>query len=395
MTSTRTKFANNPTQGRIPELDGLRGIAILFVVVWHYFYFYPDPNHRPTALLHKLYVYFERCIAVGWSGVDLFFVLSGFLIGGILLDVRTSPFYFKTFYLRRFFRIIPIYYAWVTLYVFLAILSFAFGRHTDALGEPKIWYDVGAHFLFLQNLGFIHYSGLGSAWFVSTWSLAVEEQFYLAAPMIIRWLSSRVLVGFLISVFLLAPLLRVLVHFSFPPTASLDLAYVLMPCRADSLAVGMLVAILWRRPQSHRWLQNNPSTVYLLVGIFLTGIVLLDDYSPSHHSIVMQSVGFSWLAIFFGLILILTLVSPRGPIASLARMSWLHELGRVSYCLYIIHQAVNLFCHAILQPTPDSTNDWKVLAVPTVAIVLSYAIAKLSWIYLEQPLLRRGHTFKY
>jgi peptidoglycan/LPS O-acetylase OafA/YrhL len=109
----------------------------------------------------------------------------------------------------------------------------------------------------------------------------------------------------------------------------------------------------------------------------------------------MQSVGFSWLAIFFGLILILTLVSPRGPIASLARMSWLHELGRVSYCLYLIHQAVNLFCQAILQPTPDSTNDWKVLAVPTVAIVLSYAIAKLSWIYLDQPLLRRGHTFKY
>jgi peptidoglycan/LPS O-acetylase OafA/YrhL len=389
------EFANSRGQGRIPELDGLRGVAILLVVVWHYFYFYPDSNHHPTAFLHKLYVYFERCIAIGWSGVDLFFVLSGFLIGGILLDVRTSPFYFKTFYLRRFFRIIPIYYTWIALYILLAVLGFAFGRHIDALGEPKIWYDVGAHFLFLQNLGFIHYSGVGSAWFVSTWSLAVEEQFYLAAPVIVRWLSSRVLVGLLISVFLLAPFLRVLVHYHFPPTVSLDPAYILMPCRADSLAMGMLVAILWRKPQSHRWLQYNPAAIYLLVGAFLAGAVLLEAYSPSHHSIAMQSVGFSWLAIFFGLILILTLVSPRGPVASLARMSWLHEFGRVSYCLYIIHQAVNLFCHAILQPTPDSVAGWKVLAVPTVAMVLSYGIARLSWTFLEQPLLHRGHTFKY
>jgi peptidoglycan/LPS O-acetylase OafA/YrhL len=389
------KSTNIPAQGRIPELDGLRGLAILLVVVWHYFYFYPDSNHHPTAFLQKLYVYFERCIAIGWSGVDLFFVLSGFLIGGILLDVQTSQLYFKTFYLRRFFRIIPIYYLWLILYVLLAVLSVVGGWHAGALGEPKIWYDVGAHFLFLQNLGFVHYSGVGAAWFVSTWSLAVEEQFYLVAPSIVRWLSSRALVGFLVSVFLLTPFLRVFVHNHFPQTVSLDPAYILMPCRADCLAMGMLLAILWRKPQSHRWLQNNPLIIYLLGGIFLIGVVLLEAYSPSHHSMVMQSVGFSWIAIFFGLILILALASPRGPIASLARISWLHELGRVSYCLYIIHQAVNLFCHALLQPTPGGTAGWKVLAVPTVAFGLSYGIARLSWTFLEQPLLHRGHIYKY
>jgi peptidoglycan/LPS O-acetylase OafA/YrhL len=249
--------------------------------------------------------------------------------------------------------------------------------------------------LFLQNFGFVHYSGVGAAWFVSTWSLAVEEQFYLVAPAIVRWLSSGGLIGLLISVFLLAPFLRVLVHYHFPQTVSLDPAYILMPCRADSLAIGMLLAILWRKPQSHRWLQSNPLIIYFLVAGFLVGVLLLEAYSPSHHSIAMQSIGFSWLAIFFGLILVLSLVSPRGPIASLARMSWLHELGRVSYCLYIIHQAVNLFCHAILQPTTDSTNGWKVLGVPTIAMILSYGIARLSWTYFEEPLLHRGHTFKY
>jgi peptidoglycan/LPS O-acetylase OafA/YrhL len=389
-----TKLTSGATQGRILALDGLRGAAILLVVVWHYFYFYPGPNHHPTALLPKLYVYFERCIAAGWCGVDLFFVLSGFLIGGILLEVRTSPSYFRTFYLRRFFRIIPVYYVWIALYVLL-LLGFAFARHADSLGEPKIWYEIGAQFVFFQNLGFIHYSGVGGAWFTATWSLAVEEQFYLVAPVIVRWLSPRVLFWLLIVVVLLAPLLRVLVYYYPPPTTGLDPAYILMPCRADSLAIGMLVAFLWRRPRSHEWLEDHRRILYRLFGLFLSGAVVLGTYWPSSRSIAMQSVGFSWLAIFFALLLLLTLVNPVGRIASLVNMRWLRELGNVSYCLYIIHQAVNLFCHAILQPAQVSQSDWRVIAVPMIACVVAYFIAKLSFTYFEQPLLRRGHTFKY
>ena len=394
MRPIETKLTSSSAHGRILALDGLRGAAILLVVVWHYFYFYPDSNHHPTALLPKLYVYFERCIAAGWSGVDLFFVLSGFLIGGILLEVRTSPSYFGTFYLRRFFRIVPVYYGWIALYILL-LLGFAFARHADSLGEPKVWYEVGAQFVFFQNLGFIHFSGVGRAWFTVTWSLAVEEQFYLAAPMIVRWLTSRVLFWLLILVVLFAPLLRVLAHYYFPPTTSLDPAYILMPCRADSLAIGMLVAFLWRKPQSHKWLEDHRRILYHLFGVFLAGVVVLETYWPSYRSIAMQSVGFSWLAIFFALLLLLTLVNPAGAIASLASRSWLRELGNVSYCLYIIHQAVNLFCHVILQPARVSQSDWRVIAVPMLACIVSYLIAKLSFTYFEQPLLHRGHTFKY
>jgi len=388
------KLTSSSIEGRILTLDGLRGAAILLVVVWHYFYFYPSPNHHPAALLPKLYVYFERCIAAGWSGVDLFFVLSGFLIGGILLEARTSPSYFGTFYLRRFFRIIPVYYVWVALYVLL-LLGFAFAKHADSLGEPKTWYEVGAQFVFCQNLGFIHYSGVGGAWFTATWSLAVEEQFYLVAPVIVRWLTSRALFWLLIVVVLFAPLLRVFVHYYFPATTELDPAYTLMPCRADSLAVGMLVAFLWHRPQSHKWLEDHRQILYRLFGVFLTGVVVLGTYWPSSGSIAMQSIGFSWLAIFFALLLLLTLVNPAGQLASLTSMRCLRELGNVSYCLYIIHQAVNLCCHTILQPAQVSQSDWRVIAVPMVACLVSYSIAKLSFTYFEQPLLRRGHTFKY
>jgi len=132
MNSIKSNTTRGLEKGRIPALDGLRGAAILLVVVWHYFYFYPDPNHHPANLLPKIYVYFERCIAIGWIGVDLFFVLSGFLIGGILLEVRTSHLYFKTFYLRRFFRIIPVYYAWIGIYLLL-LLAFVFAKHPNSL----------------------------------------------------------------------------------------------------------------------------------------------------------------------------------------------------------------------------------------------------------------------
>src|SRR5208337_860438 len=95
---------------RIPELDGLRGLAIFLVIICHYV---ANANHKPLGFFldHMCTV-----MTVGWSGVDLFFVLSGFLIGGILLESSQSPQYFRTFYLLRIHRILPIYYLWISLY---------------------------------------------------------------------------------------------------------------------------------------------------------------------------------------------------------------------------------------------------------------------------------------
>src|SRR5947207_1733683 len=102
---------------RIPELDGLRGLAILLVLVFHYTA--QEGVLAPGTLADRM----QKLTIMGWTGVDLFFVLSGFLIGGILMDVRNSPSYFKTFYCRRFFRIVPIYYLWLVLYVALMVIA--------------------------------------------------------------------------------------------------------------------------------------------------------------------------------------------------------------------------------------------------------------------------------
>src|SRR5580704_13450860 len=189
-------------RSRIPELDGLRGIAILSVVGFHYISGQGLTGGPVTAFLQK-------AVGLGWSGVDLFFVLSGFLIGGILVDAHDSPNYFRAFYARRFFRIIPIYFAWVLLYVILTTLARRIVQIHSNSGRPEMaGIPVYIHFLFLQNVWPITYFGLGGAWLSQTWSLAVEEQFYLISPWLIRSLSKGSLYLTLFAVIISTPFLR-------------------------------------------------------------------------------------------------------------------------------------------------------------------------------------------
>src|SRR6267378_6095641 len=174
-------------QGRIPELDGLRGLAILLVLLLHYV-----ADSRGGDFGTFLYR-FKNLFKLGWSGVDLFFVLSGFLIGSILLDARNSPRYFQTFYLRRVHRIMPIYYLFVILYGLFALC--AAGKLPPPLAVPQLnrWL-VPAHLLFLQNI--VNFPGniFHRQCLAALWSLAVEEQFYLGVPLLIHFLSKRNLV---------------------------------------------------------------------------------------------------------------------------------------------------------------------------------------------------------
>jgi len=124
--------------GRILELDGLRGLAIFLVVLSHYV------ANVPHGRSHSLVEMVGTALGLGASGVDLFFILSGFLIGGILLDSRQSPNYYQTFYLRRFHRIFPLYYLWIALYAAISLISSQFKLQTP------FW----VYLAFLQNYSF-------------------------------------------------------------------------------------------------------------------------------------------------------------------------------------------------------------------------------------------------
>src|SRR5260370_10622164 len=164
---------------RVPELDGVRGIAIAMVLAHHYFLL---PIRAPLATLPS---YFQAAGRLAWSGVDLFFVLSGFLLGGILLGACESSNYFRVFYVRRFLRIVPIYFICLSAGV---LLTFFFYR---GLAPRLSWMferpiTLTPYFVFLQNLWMAKRTTYGMFGLGVTWSLAIEEQFYLTLPLLIR-----------------------------------------------------------------------------------------------------------------------------------------------------------------------------------------------------------------
>jgi peptidoglycan/LPS O-acetylase OafA/YrhL len=157
-------------------LDGLRGIAILLVLLYHGLF----SIHFESAPLIRL-------TAIGKlsrSDDDLFFVSSGFLIGGILLDVKDSPHYFKTFYVRRAYQILPLYMAVLGIFL-LRLISFHLFR--DWFGNPQPKHiPFLSYVFFFQNFWMVFLGSFGLAFLSPTWSLAVEEQFYLTAPLLVR-----------------------------------------------------------------------------------------------------------------------------------------------------------------------------------------------------------------
>src|SRR5262249_50866528 len=156
-------------------LDGLRALAILLVVMWHYL---GHPGGPGSAQWN-----FFR---FGITGVDLFFVLSGYLITGILLQNAGAANYFSTFYLRRSFRILPIYFGMVAIY----LIGRQIGRPAGLFDGAVPWWS---YILGVQNFWMTIHQTFGATWLAATWSLAVEEQFYLLFPLLVFFLSPRTL----------------------------------------------------------------------------------------------------------------------------------------------------------------------------------------------------------
>jgi peptidoglycan/LPS O-acetylase OafA/YrhL len=240
---------------RILELDGLRGLAILLVIPCHYIANVPHGEpHTWTSRAGTM-------LDWGGSGVDLFFVLSGFLIGGILLDSRSSPNYFQTFYARRFFRILPLYYFLLSLYAILWLAAPDLLR----LGAPGWIYP-----LFLQNY-FMKMAPAQTFWLAPMWSLAVEEQFYMIAPPVMRRLSTERIAKLMLAVVLIAFLIRVTAVLGFGDRLhdhwGLRFAYFGTPGRADDLALGVLAAIGWRNVHVKRWAGEHVGWFKIAIGV--------------------------------------------------------------------------------------------------------------------------------
>jgi peptidoglycan/LPS O-acetylase OafA/YrhL len=378
--------ASGPITGRIPQLDGLRGIAILLVISLHYL---NDSFHGPFgSFLYR----FGSVFRFGWTGVDLFFVLSGFLIGGILLDARKASNYFSTFYIRRFFRILPIYYLWVTLFAIAALFvgNSVGGLIPNDLSALKL---LPVYYLFLQNYFSLPIWTLAWLWLAVAWSLGIEEQFYLISPPLVRFLSIRKLKLVLLATLILAPILRAALFLVWPGGKSA--MYVWMPCRADSLAMGMLVALFWREGKIQQWYAAHRTAFYVLLAILIAPIPFCIKWLFSASAFWMGFLGYSWLALLFVCLLVLSLLEPEGIWSRNLQWPFLREMGRLSYCVYLIHLLVLGLCHALLLHRLPSIASVRGALVTLLAFGVTYVLAFLSWRFFEHPLLRRGHVRQY
>jgi peptidoglycan/LPS O-acetylase OafA/YrhL len=372
--------------GRIPELDGLRGIAIAMVLVCHYFVIEFAVRHEFLA------AFLNGSLGLMWSGVDLFFVLSGFLIGGILLDARESTNFFGVFYTRRFFRIVPIYALVLLLFpIGAAALRLApAGGFSWLFANPMPWYSYTT---FTQNFWMAGRGSEGANWLAPTWSLAVEEQFYLTLPLAIRLLSRRNLIRCLVVFICWAPVLRIALMSRWPSNGFVEL--VLMPCRADALLMGVLTAVAIRDREWRKRITRSTHFFPVLIGVLVAGVALLGRFAPGIPFLLMRSIGFTWLALFYVSVLLFALTRPDSLLSRTLRNRGLAWLGAIAYGVYLTHQAVQGLIYGYFGRRPPGILDWSDFLLVLTSLAITLAICRLSWTYFEKPLVQMGHRAKY
>jgi peptidoglycan/LPS O-acetylase OafA/YrhL len=372
--------------GHLPALDGIRGGAILLVLLFH-FGQYGHGLPPPTVLVDK--IFYKACQA-GWVGVDLFFVLSGFLITGVLYDSKGTFHYFRNFYARRCLRIFPLYYA--SLMLFVITLPRLFPAHHDlqSLRHGGFWY-----WTYLSNV-WIAYKGWDPFGVLDHfWSLAIEEQFYLVWPVVVLIFKRRTLLWVCATFIGGALLMRTGLRLSGFEIA----AYVLTPARMDALGVGALLALLARGPNGLSRVARLAWPVASSAGLALMAILFWRQ-GFSYYDVVVGTIGHTLLACFFGSMLLIALVSsPSSAVGKLLESPALVFFGDYSYALYVFHCPLVFFRPSFLSfasvPKPFGSQLLAHVLYLVLAILVSVLLALLSWHSCEKQFLKLKRLFPY
>jgi peptidoglycan/LPS O-acetylase OafA/YrhL len=347
--------------GEIDEIDGLRGIAIFMVMV-----------HRlwPRDAVNRLGVVADA----GWIGVDLFFVVSGFLITRILLDTRGEPGYFRNFYARRVLRIFPLYY----LFVGTLLVAFPLAGNTEYLetsGSP-VWY--------LTFLGNIPEALLGKDppyWLAPVWSLAIEEQFYLTFPWLVLWLGPQRLGRALLFLMLLAPAMRLWTMLAWPDQERIQYLFTL--CRVDAIAAGCMIALVmrWKNPRALHGLA-------LVIACCAGAVAVISDLDRT--SAFGRVLGYSFVAIGFGALVLAVLTGRERWWVAPLRLAPLRYCGKLCFGLYLLHRPADTITTVVANKFGLDAD--RISWIP-IKLAVAIALATAAWFVLEKPVLKLKRYF--
>lgn len=361
----RTQVAGG---ARIPALDGVRGLMMILVLVSHYF---GEIKNGFAA------------VEVGWLAVQMFFILSGFLIGRLIIERKQHVNFFSVFVMRRLCRTIPSYMISILL-IFGVAWAFRHESWTHFATDFPLW----SYLTFTQNV-FMGLTGdVGQYWAAPSWTLALEEQLYVLLPLVFFLAPQRLWLGVFIAVMVLAVVLRAVIFV----TGIVDStwAFVMLPTRGDTLVAGVIAAIVYKRDDldlARFDLLLRVAPVALMVLTIL--LVLIDPVERRVFNI------FGPFLISIGFAALLLAIVRGAPEAKRFESRFLIFFGDISYCVYLTHLMVLGVLHGVIlhaKPELGTVDQWLVtLAAVPVAVGLGWAMT----VVIEAPLTSYGRSWKW
>jgi peptidoglycan/LPS O-acetylase OafA/YrhL len=363
---------------KVLELDGIRGAAVLMVVLLHAMFGIITPESQ-FQVPGPIYWFF----LAGAPGVDLFFVLSGFLIGGILVDHKDADNYFKVFWIRRAARILPVY--------LLLVASYAIAKHVGQFVEAP-WFHAWLmdkplptwiYLTFMQNYFMAHANTGASLWIGITWSLAVEEQFYMLFPFVVFFLPKKAIMKIAIVTVVGAYFLRAYLWNNY----GFLTGYFPTPARADSLMFGVLAAYLVRSPKL-QWVADRRIYLDIVAGVVICALMWKVQIGLDH------SLSYSLRGALFAYAIVRIFITD-GVYNQFFRSGFMVFMGAISYPLYMYHQAINGLFHGLFRGQVPTIGGWNDVAVGIAVLLTAGALATLSTMFYEKPFRDFGKRFKY